>query len=170
MSFSRLGVDAVLGEGGIYQCRGDWIGVIGRPSPDVLSAKFLEHGFEAVFRPGEEFDCPITELVGFIRTTRAGLKVIDAYHAIGALGGVDAGVWMSECTQAEFDVNLVSISIGNLVEELADVTKSIIEAATSSAKFLKWLTDHWVVVVIVAVLVIVAIAAAYFIWKKRKKS
>jgi len=168
MSLPRLAAGAVLGEGAIYQCRGDWSGTVSRPSPDVLSERFAQYGFESVFRPGEEFDCDSTELVGFVRTTRAGLKVVDAYHAIGALGGVDGGVWASECTQGQFDANLVSRSLHGLALEILDAAKSGLEALSGGARALAWLTDHWQVVAIVVVLVAAAIAVAYVLWKGKK--
>jgi len=167
MRLPRLNVDAVLGEGSIYQCRGVWRGVVGRPSPDVLSAKMSEYGFESVFRPGEEFECSNTQLVGFIRTTRAGLKVVDAYHAIGALGGTDGGVWMSECTQAQFDANLLSRSLGELAGEVLEATKSALEAAAGATSILAWLTKHWQIVALVAVSVVALVAVAYLTWKAR---
>ena len=168
MSLPRLNVDAVLGEGSIYQCRGDWGGVVGRPGPDALSAKMSEYGFESVFRPGEEFESSNTELVGFIRTTRPGLKVIDAYHAIGALYGTDGGVWMSECTQAQFDANLLSRSLGELAGEVLEATKAAVEAAKEATGALAWLTRHWQIVALVVVLVVALVAVAYLTWKSRR--
>jgi hypothetical protein len=170
MSLPRLNVDAVLGNGQICQCRGDWSGTVGRPSPDALSAEFTKRGFESVFRQGEEYECDNTELVGFIRTTRPGLKVVDAYHAIGALGGVDGGVWVSECTEGQFKANLLSRSIGNLIDEIAAAAQSGLEALTGAARFAKWLTDHWLVVLIVALILAALVAVAYVAWKKRGKS
>jgi len=166
VTLARLSADAALGNGAIYQCRGDWGGAVARPSPDVLVAKMDEYGFDAIFRQGEELECPRTELVGFIRTQRAGLRVIDAYHAIGALGGTDGGVWESECTQAEFDANLLSRDIGDLAGEVYRLTRSLIKAATGGARAARWFTDNWQLVAILGAVLLVVVLVVYLNWKR----
>jgi hypothetical protein len=147
-----LAASQELGDGAIYNCLGLWEGVVLRPGPQALTDEMAKRGFESIFRPAEELDGEATDLLGFIRPTRAGLKVIDAFHAIGALGGTAGTVWVSSCTASEFRANLISGSIADFGISMLDTANEAADAASEITDFVGMALRYWPITLGVVVL------------------